>query len=343
MASESGREDPPVAKRLLDEPYRFDFFQAVRLLERVTGQESVGRDVKPSREAVRFRTRASLEFPASQIHEIKGANGNGDSKRHEMTVAFMGTTGPLGVLPTPYTALVIQRANQRKRDTALWEFLDIFNHRLISHFFRAWEKHRFAVAYERGREDAFTGYLLSVVGMGTGGLRGRSSFEDQALVFYGGLVAQQPHSASAVESVLGDYFGVGSRVDQFVGQWLKLDEGDLTRLGKANNRLGDTTIAGSRVWDSQSKFRLGLGPLTLDEFRTFLPVGTAFGPASQLVRHMAGLDLDFDVQLTLRADEVPGCVLGADPNARPMLGWTSWLKTRPFERDDSQVVLTPSV
>jgi predicted component of type VI protein secretion system len=51
------------------------------------------------------------------------------------------------------------------------------------------------------------------------------------------------------------------------------------------------------------------------------------------------MEFDFDFQLVLRAGEVPGCVLSTGAAERPMLGWSTWLKTRDFAGDDSQVVL----
>ncbi|MBV9928142.1 MAG: type VI secretion system baseplate subunit TssG [Acidobacteria bacterium] len=337
MATEGGRADSPLIKTLFDEAHRFDFFQAVRLLERTDPRRlAVGRDGQPAREAVRFRTRVSLEFPASQIHEISG-DGAGADAPPEMVVAFMGLTGPLGVLPNHYTELLAERVQEK--DTALWAFLDLFNHRLISLFFRAWEKHRFPIAYERRGDDRFTAYLFAFVGLGTGELLGRLSVPDENLLQYCGLIAQRPHSASAIEAAVGDYFGVTARLEQFSGQWFTLDEESVTRLGTANSLLGVSTIAGQRVWDDQSKFRLKLGPLTLEQFTAFLPVGSAFKPVTDLTRFLAGLELDFDVQLILMASEVPACALNTRGDARPRLGWNTWLKTLPFAGDDSQVVL----
>jgi len=338
MVAESGRTDPPLAQLLFEEPYRFDFFQAVRLLERIYPErQPVGRDGAPAREVVHFRTRASLSFPPSQIHQLDLDGAQDESQPPEMMVAFMGLTGPLGVLPHQYTELLAERA--RYKDTALWRFLDLFNHRMISLFYRAWEKHRFPIAYERGELDQFTAYLFDIVGMGTGGLRGRLSVPDQAMLFYGGLIAQRPHSASAMEAILSDYFGVAARVEQFAGQWLKLDEESISRLGAANSQLGVNTVAGTRVWDDQSKFRLKFGPLTYQEFKAFLPDGSAFKPAAELARFFAGLEFDFDIQLILKAEEVPACVLGTVAEGGQRLGWTTWLKTRDFTEDDSQVVL----
>lgn len=338
MATESRRTSNSLAAVLFDEPYRFDFFQAVRLLERIYPERrSVGRVSEPAREVARFRTRVSLAFPPSQIHQLTSDSSGDEERPAQMMVAFMGLTGPQGVLPNHYTELLIDRV--RYKDTALWDFLDIFNHRAISLFYRAWEKHRFPVAYERGENDRFTEYLFDLIGMGTHGLRGRMSFPDQALLFYGGLFAQRPHSAGAIEAILGDYLGEPVKVEQFAGQWLKLDDSSLTRLGTANSELGISTVSGERVWDTQSKFRLRFGPLTFTKFSAMLPVGSAFKPAADFARLLAGLEFDFDAQLILKKEEVPACILTTHAKRRPMLGWTTWLKTRAFTEDDSQVVL----
>jgi type VI secretion system protein ImpH len=343
MAAEGGRAGAPLSNVLFEEPYRFDFFQAVRLLEKIyPARAPVGGDVAPAREVVRFRTRPSLQFPASQIHEFMSRGDADGGPPPEMMVAFMGVVGALGVLPAHYTELVAERA--RYKDTALWEFLDLFTHRLISLFYRAWEKHHFAIAYERGGLDRFTEYLFDIVGMGTRGLRGRLNLPDEGLLLYGGLISQRPHSASAVAAILGDYFDAPARLEQFAGQWLALDAESVTRLGAANSELGVSTIAGSRIWDAQSKYRVRFGPLPLERFMSLIPSGANFRPASELAHFLTGEELDFDIQLVLRAEEVPACKLSArEDDKSPRLGWSSWLKTQPFERDDSQVVLSAMI
>ncbi|HEV2761724.1 MAG TPA: type VI secretion system baseplate subunit TssG [Pyrinomonadaceae bacterium] len=339
MATQGGRPDAPLTSVLFDEPYRFDFFQAVRVFERVfRDRRPVGRaDVPPGREVVRFRTRQTLEFPASQLHEVaRPPESESPQPPPQVFVNFMGATGPLGVLPLHYTQLLVERA--RDKDTKLWEFIDIFNHRMISLFYRAWEKYRFPFAYERGDDD-FTEYLFCLVGLGTRGLRGRLGLADEGLLYYSGLVAQRPRSASAIAAVLGDRFSAPARVRPFTGQWLKIEEDSLTRLGAANSLLGVSTIAGARVWDAQSKFRVRFGPLTLEQFRRLIPSGEDYAPANRLARFLAGVEFDFDFQLVLRAGEVPSLVLTTRARRRPQLGWTTWLKTQPFKQDDSQVVL----
>lgn len=347
MAAENGRTYPPLSKELFDEPYRFDFFQAVRLLERIYGDRlPVGRkDGDARREVVRFRTRASLTFPPSQLYELNRTDSGDFRRPPELTVTFMGLTGPLGVLPQPYTETVIER--QREKDTAYWEFLDLFSHRMISLFYRAWEKYRFHIAYERGA-DQFTESLFALVGLGTRGLRDRMGLRDQCLLYYAGLIAQSPHSAATIQRILTDYFAVPARIEQCAGQWLRLDHENLSRLGagshddSANNELGVNTVLGPRVWDAQSKFRVRVGPLTYAQFIRFLPNGVAHKPLTQLTRLLAGSEFDFDLQLVIDKAEVLGCILTTTARRRPMLGWTTWLKskTKPLEGEDPRLVLS---
>ena len=328
----------PLNQLIQDEPYRFDFFQAVRLLEKLYPERKpVGGTALPSQEVVRFRSYVALDFPASEIREIREVpdERTGQSVL-ELVMCIMGMVGVSGVLPTHYTELVLDRI--RHRDTALWAFLDIFTHRSASLFYRAWAKYRFPVGYERG-EDDFTGYLFDIAGLGTKGLRGRMDLEDESLLPYAGLIAQKPHSVRAIENAISDYFGVKAEIEQFSGQWLELEEADRTKLGTQNCVLGANTIAGTRVWDQQSKFRVKLGPLEIKKYMAFLPSGTAHKPLRSMIDFMVGLELDHDVQLILAKQQVPSNILTPRAVRKPMLGWTTFLKTTPFRTDDRQLVL----
>ena len=323
---------------LYSEPYRFSFFQAVRLLERMSpGKEGVGRSVRPGNEIVRFRSHPSLSFPPSEIVDLKAPPPGQEERPPEMTVNFIGLTGPQGVLPHPYTELVRERISHK--DTALWSFLDLFNHRFVSLFYRAWEKYRFPIAYERQREDAFTEYLFDLIGMGTPGLRGRMAVNDQALLLYAGLVAQKPHSAGAIASILRDYFRVPVEIVQFQGQWFPLEPENVTTLGQANSELGRTVVAGSSVFVSQSKFRVRLGPLRLAQFVSFLPVGPALDALHR--SHEVPRRPRVRLRHPARPPEGgrPPCSLDSKSALPPMLGWTTWVTSETPRKDADEVVL----
>ena len=331
-------EDQPLNQQLFDEPFRFEFFQAVRLLEKIYPERRmVGGEALPAEEAVRFRARIGLDFPASEIHELTDVfDETTETQRVEMFINFMGMVGSSGVLPIHYTEIVMERV--KYRDRAMWEFLDIFTHRAVSLFFRAWQKYRFPVQYERGA-DVFTQYLFDFVGLGTKGLRGRMSLEDESLLPYAGLLSQKPHSCNSLENILSDYFGTTAKIEQFFGQWIALSEESITKFGTANSVLGESAMIGTRIWDQQSKFRVRLGALSFQQFQGFLPNGSAHKPLKSIISFVVGMELDFDVQLILQAKQVPSTILTTRAMRRPMLGWTSYLKTKPFAADDEQVVL----
>lgn len=365
MGSTSGRDRTALIEHLLEEAHEFDFFQAVRVLQRWAADQAVpnragphlpvGADHAPRREAVRLRAQVSQAFPAGTVAEIRrvpdgGSAESPDPRPLELVATCLGLVGPHGVLPEHYTTLVIERL--RGKDTALRDFLDLFHHRTLSLFYRAWEKYRYPIGYEKSltpglEEDLFTQCLYCLVGLGTGGLRRRSSYDDEALLYYAGLFAQSPPAAVTLEVVVADYFAVPAAICQFHGQWLYLSAEDQSRLPDSqsrqgqNNQLGGNVVIGERVWDVQGKFRVRLGPLDAVSFRRFLPDGEALRTLGQLVRTYAGPQWDFDVQLVLLAADVPWCCLGGDGREPSRLGWNTWLRNRPLQRDADDAVFVP--
>jgi type VI secretion system protein ImpH len=361
-----------IEAHLFAEPFAYDFFQAVLILESLDRRRTpVGRGGPPKNEAARFRAHVSLNFPPSPIYDLqRGLPGVPPA----LTVAFLGLHGPSGVLPRHYTELLmklekeVKDKEKDKEKVALREWLDLFNHRFISLFFRAWEKYRFWVPYTRGEytrqdTDPFTLALLSYVGLGTPRLRNRlqvtvwedqtgSSFasqlkrvlarvDDLALLHYGGFLAHRPRNAVSLQALLEDYFELSARVQQFRGQWLLLEPSSLSRLSPegGNNQLGVSLVAGDRVWDVTNKIRLRLGPLTYEQFVEFLPDRApdegrkAFFLLCHLVRLYIGPELDYDVQLVLRARDVPECRLTEGLGVGPRLGWNTWMTSLPMDHD----------
>jgi type VI secretion system protein ImpH len=349
---------PALEAALRERPTAFEFFQAVRLLERLLahprlgepqpspsaegaaalggGRQPVGRFGDPTHEAVRFGVNPDIAFPASEIQALELPT-TGDPAR--MTVNFIGLTGPEGVLPYAYSELVA--AQGRMNDRALRDFLDLFHHRIVSLFYRAWEKYRFAVSYERDREDLLTQHLRDLVGLGGVGLQGRLGLRDEGLLFYAGLLAPAQRSAVGLQRLIADYFSVPVEVEQFVGGWYTLAPETQCAVGEeaVSERLGGGAVVGDEIWDPQARVRLRLGPLTRQQYDQFLPGGTAYEPIRVLARFYSRDQFDFEIQLVLARDEVPECHLDAGEPQTP-LGWCTWMRTRPFGRDPDDTVLT---
>jgi type VI secretion system protein ImpH len=339
---EAARERPEaeLLARLHAEPYAFEFFQAVSLLERLLpDRASVGGFNDPRDEIVRFRTPTSVAFPASEIQAIdEPRDGTGPAR---MTVNFMGLTGPQGVMPLVYSLYLADR--RRARDDAAKEFLGIFEHRILSLFYRAWERSHAAVAHGRGERDWLTRHLLNLLGLGTAGLQRQLAIPDEALLYYVGLLGVPTRPAVALEQLLCDYFGVTAEVEQFVGAWYPLERPTQCVLDEdgASTQLGLGAVAGDELWDLQSRVRIRLGPLTREQYDRFLPGGSAHEQLRALTRFFGNDQLDFEIRLVLARDEVPACRLGGDDSELP-LGWCTWIKTVPFGRDADETTFTLS-
>lgn len=341
---------------LLSEGYNFTFFQAVRVLEWMyPDRQPVGFTASPHEEIVRFQSLVSLSFPPSQIYDI--VQETKDFPVPRLTATFFGLVGPSGILPRHYTELMmrLQRESREPERFALRDWLDLFSHRLLSHFYRAWKKYRFYLRFEqnriRGKEiDPISQVLLCLGGLGTQGLQNRlqvsywdprskphqrplARIDDLGLVFYSGLLSHRPRHASGLEGMLSDFFQLQAQVQQFHGQWLLLGQENQSRLQEQNNTLDMDMVIGERVWDVQGKIRIRLGPLDYTRFCEFIPDRSptpqrkAFFLLVQLVRLYVGPDLTFDVQLILKPSDVPECCLNeSDPG--PQLGWNTWLTSQ---------------
>ena len=316
----------------------FDFFQAVTLLQRICEtSRPVGEFSNPEDETVHFRVNPRLGFPASQIQSLEYL----ENAPPQMMVNFMGLTGPHGVLPYTYSELILERL--RAKDHSMAAFFDIFNHRAISLFYRAWQKSRFPVTYSDGPRDLFTHYLLDLIGLGTAGLRDRQEIEDQALLHYTSLVAMQARSGVALEQMIGDYFEVPVEVQQFTGGWYGLDEPTqcvMRDREEASCQLGGGAVVGDAVWDRQARVRIRLGPLSLERYCDFLPDGSAYKALQAMTRFFSNQCLDFEVQLVLDRTQAPGTELDAETANSPRLGWISWVKNVPLGGDPDDTILT---
>lgn len=356
MAGTDRRSTRDLIEEIGKNGQRFRFFQAVRLLAlsaRGEGQAS------PIPRGLRFGTPLSLGFPASEILDVvvreekelavKEPSGEGASAEDEadkadelalqMTVGFMGLTGPSGVLPTAYTELLIERRNFY-RDTAAHQFIDLFAHRSVSLFYEAWRKHRFYLAYEAGERDGFTRNVLDLVGVGLKPLQSRLQREeggipDIFLTYFAGMLSQKPVSASNLAALIRGYFDVDAEVEQFVGQWIAVPLEEQTSLGKQPCVLGESAFAGERIWDRQNKICVKLGPLNQDGFMNFLPGQPGAVALTELVQFCIGQTLACDLELTLDKASVPPLRLGGAQDAAPRLGHSAWLQTRGLQTHPS--------
>jgi type VI secretion system protein ImpH len=312
------------------------FFQMVRLLEYLSlGRGCVGHFMPPSDEIVRFSAPPSLTFPAS---ELSGYSHRADTPDH-LEVAFMGLNVVNGPMPTTATEVLLDR--RRAKDRAPLDFLDIFNHRIVSLFYRAWKKHHFLIGYEQsgGATDEVTQRLYDLVGLGTSGLRGRMAIPDESAIYFSGLLANQVRSVHGLQQILEGYFGITIEIEQFTGRWVKLLPSQQTMLREGasfSERLGHGTVVGDEVWDQQSTMTVRLGPMPLVRYREFLPGASGQKQLEAWLAFYSRGEFEFVVQLVLDREDVPETILGYEAREGARLGYESWLKVKPFGRDPDE-------
>ncbi|MCX5541291.1 type VI secretion system baseplate subunit TssG [Paraburkholderia sp. CNPSo 3076] len=343
------RIDSGVIERLLEEPHRFGFFQAVRLLERwfVDKAGARQRDVLPQR--IAFRNTLSLAFPASEIagavsYDAAGAPladagqraaalDAGELERVDLTPAFFGLLGAQGALPLNYTEQIVAR-EQLRRDRAAREFFDVFSNRATALFYSAWKKYRLPLHYELDRDERYLPLLLALAGVANDASReslqdGGGALFDEAIAGHAVAARHQPVSAAYLRQTLSDYFGVPVQVEQFVGKWYDVPHDQLSMLGQRNVMLGATALAGERVWQRDMRARLVIGPLSKADYEAFLPGAEHALALERMLTLLARVTLEYEVLLVLRREEVGPSRLGA--GAR--LGWDAFLCTHEAERD----------
>jgi type VI secretion system protein ImpH len=328
MGATVGRETDTLTflAALAESPHRYDFYQTLRRLECLyDSKPRWGHARRPVDEPVRFGQDPDLSFAPAPLASFSLGEGG---RPPRLQVRLFGLLGPNGPLPLHITEYARERL-RHAGDPTLTRFLDLFHHRFLTLFYRAWAQAQPHVNLDRPKDDRFAGYVASFFGLMPNAFRARDTVPDLAKFFHVGTLIRHVRNAEGLRAILREFFRVPVDIEQFVGGWMLLAVPQRTYLGRDGAVVGVTAVAGSRVWDRQHRFRICLGPLTLKEYEDFLPGGTCLRKLVDWVRLYASFELDWDVRLRLKKDEVPAARLGAGHR----LGWTTWLGDRQVDAD----------
>ena len=322
-------------RQLADAPHKFGFFQAVRLLENAhPGLPRIGTSLRLRDDPIRFGQSPSLSFAPAALARFKAGEGDTPPKLQQRFFGLFGANGPL---PLHLTEFARERSRRTPSDRALVRFLDMFHHRLLSLLYRAWAEAQPAVSLDRPDNDPFSRWVGSVAGYGQPSLTGRDSVPDGARLAASGILGRAVHGAEGLERILNDFFRVPVRVHQWQPHWMRLPADAHSRIGLRNApvALGQNTVIGAHVWDCQTRFRVEIGPLTLEQYKRFLPGGESMKRLHDWVLNYIGYELSCEMHLVLKKEEVPAVKLGA----AGALGWTSWLGPRRSAQPAGDLVL----
>ncbi len=343
MLASKRKSELSVIQRLLNEPYRFQFFQAVRLFELWLKQNGVPSETAVE-EYLRFQNRTSLSFPASELETIQAYPQQKDESAQSLlallqngeldyigiTPAFMGFLGSNGALPTHYTESIAEHILY-ERDAGPKAFLDTFSNRAVALFYKAWRKYRLEFKYEIDGQDQFLPLLLSLAGVGHKKLQDRLSSNsvgvfDQSIGFYAAALRQRPASAEYMAGVLSEYFGLPLSIEQFIGCWYQVPRNQQTVIGTTNSTLGSDALIGARVWQRNLRMRVVIGPLNRKDFGDFLPGGRSARSLEKMLTLFTNVCFEYEIQLILAKPAVQGMSF-ANATETGRLGWDTFLIT----------------
>lgn len=330
MANED-RKIPDILKDLEDHAHLYDFFAALRLIE--TQKEDgvrLGENRSPRSDDVFFGQKVSLSFAPSTIAELR-RNTNNPSEVW-IDNYFFGLMGPNGPLPKHLTELFISEVMGNKRPQFL-DFLNLFNHRLITLFYRAWANKEPTTLNDSPSNNKYKLYLGALSGYAEPDLHDRDQMSDYVKFRYTRFLSGKTRYPEGITRMLSDMFNLTARVDNFAGEWIKIPEDGLCKIesGPYGRRLGLNTTQGRYSWACQYKFRVLLGPMTIDEFEQLLPTQKRASQVNDIIRNYVGIEYQWDIVLLLKKEEIPNLEL--TKNQYKQLGWTTWLKSNSDDND----------
>jgi type VI secretion system protein ImpH len=321
-------------------PEDYDLFQVLRRVEAAAPESPrLGQSARPSQDPVRLGQQPSLVFSPRTIAAVTASKRDEQDGEQPVpdrieTYSF-GLFGPNGPLPLHLTEYAYSRMTN-DRDETMARFADMFHHRMLSFFYRAWALSEPAVSHDRKEDDTFAESLAALAGLGMPAMRGRDRMPDLVKLHYTGRLASHTRNAEGLQAILEGYFDVPVSIREFVPSWVALPAGSLSRLGHEprTGRLGKGLSIGSRVRVHHHRFRIVVGPLRFQAYQRLLPGGDALDTLLDIVRNYIGDELEFEYNLVLQRREVPALKLGGQGR----LGWTTWLGRRRAQSDARDLV-----
>jgi len=331
-------------RRVSDICQHSSFFELVRHFERLDkfratnkqGQQ-LGADNSPKHEPLRFHAVNHMGFASNCVEQVKlrQSDGEGDPK-YDMYVNNYGLTGPTGVLPAHYTQLLQTRIKQN--DHAFNDFLDMFNHRLISLFYRAWKKYRIEADIEDNRGNEANSPVTRAI-QSLAGQYAKLSYETP--LFYSGHYARKVRTASSLKSILEDHLKYKVDIRSFEGRWIPIKTKDRLCIGSRNkgfnNKLGEGVLPGNRAWDVQGQCGITVGPLTYSEYENLLPDKVSFKELKRLLKSYVPSHLIIKLNFIIRdRSENKQQPLGSSLR----LGWNAWLDSQENTQRQATITIT---
>lgn len=304
----------------------YNFYQLVELLNKMIHQDmDITRD---SSDIIRFKSHSNVAFPTRDVVSFE----KNATHQYELEVAFLGLQGSQSPLPGYYLDEFAWEDAQQI--PGISDFLNIFNHRLLSLLYRIWRKYRYYICFENEGQDSFSQYMFSLVGLGNGVNRGRIKINHSKMLAYAGLLASPSRSADVISSLISHCFDLENvSVIGWEMRRVPIPESQQNKLGIISHQpgqksrprmlLGENFSLGSHIHDCNGKCTIEISELTIERYMRFLPNGSDFAPLVAFVSYIFHEQLAWDLRLSIAEDQAEGFCLGKKNHNQ--LGWQSFL------------------
>lgn len=317
---------------LMEKAPKYNFFQLVSLLHKLHGDDQEGDlDFNAVEQRVLFSASASIAFPKSDIQSLTLLDNNDDTAlsatqlndaKYLLETTFLGLHGSQS--PLPYHYIDTTSYEYAQKYPGLRHFLDFFNNRLLTLFYRSWRKYRYYIRFQADASDAFSQQMYALVGLADPSLRGDTPINWCKILSYTGTLASRSRSAQVVSGIIAHYFELSNvSIQQWVLRQVDIPEFQRVSMGKKNCSLGMDFSLGERVADRSGKFILSISDLTQARFREFLPNGKNYRPLVKLIEFIQREPLAFDLSLSMTRKDLGAFELGNEKSSR--LGWTTFI------------------
>lgn len=297
-------------KPLIDSPWQYDFFQAVRLLKKYQHDHTQTNNI-------RLLNKSSLNFPTGEVTSILYESD------FIVTTSILGIIGQSGALPISYSELILKRAEHN--DSGIENFLEIFNNRLLQFYYQAWHRGRFYIGFETKQTSEPTIKLLSSLAGHEPSSINSHKFSIDNMIYFTGLFSDQSSSREGLQLIIQNYFNLPNEIFNHTGQWINLNKSEQTALSYEavnHNKLGYDSVIGSRVWSTQNKFTIVIGPIDYKQYTRLLPNENIFEALKNLIQLYVGIEYQFNIELKIIPNTILGCTLNYKKPSQ--LGWNSW-------------------
>ncbi|KDB05752.1 type VI secretion protein, VC_A0111 family [Burkholderia sp. lig30] len=307
---------PELLERLQAEPWRFGFLSLLRRIGANAAIDPVGTARRPQAEPFRLGQQPSLAFAPREVASVQEAAG-----RLKVRLFGLGMLGPNGPLPIHVTEMAKDREDSR-RDTTTVDFFDIFHHRFLTLFYRAWASAQATAGLDRQDDEAFSFYVASLTGQDTAEI-GRRPLPSHARLAASAHLVRESRNPDGLRATLEHYFGVPVAIEENVFHWIEIDPADQGRMGRPGPAatMGRAAMLGRVAPDRQHRFRIVIGPIDLDAYLRFTPQGEDLPSLVEWVRAFVGYELEWELELRIKPESAPPAVMGG----RQRIGWSGWL------------------